>query len=116
MGSGSLLRSLYHSKRAFVKALQKSLSPNRYSGLDRWIVKGVKTRVGAAMSVWLYDLVRAALKHRPLVRNQLLSLRRHEQGTARRHFVSERLDVPSFQYGHVWAIRQRKCSAVFVGS
>ena len=57
MGSHSLFRRLAHSQRKFVKVLQNTLSRNRYSGLDRWIVKGVKTRFGASMSVWLYDLV-----------------------------------------------------------
>jgi hypothetical protein len=57
MVSFLLFRSLHKSKRAFLKTLQKTFSPNRYSGLDRWIVKGVKTRIGASMSVWLYDLV-----------------------------------------------------------
>lgn len=57
MGTFSIQRALHLNKRRFVKALQKTLSPNRYSGLDRWLVKGVKTRLGTAMSVWLYDMV-----------------------------------------------------------
>ena len=57
MGSFTLLRSLHRTRRKFVKVVQKTLSRNRYSGLERWMVKGVKTRFGASMSVWLYDLV-----------------------------------------------------------
>jgi hypothetical protein len=52
------MRIMAHARKKLLHAVRKHLSPNRYNGLDRWIVKGVKSRIGSSMSVWLYDLVR----------------------------------------------------------
>lgn len=41
-------------------SLIRRLDPNRFNGMDRWMVKGVKKRLGSAMSVMLYDMVRFA--------------------------------------------------------
>eukprot|EP00892_Ulva_mutabilis_P008913 jgi/Ulvmu1/6394/UM003_0022.1 len=39
-----------------LSSLVRRLDPNRYNGMDRWMVKGVKKRIGSAMSVMLYDM------------------------------------------------------------
>lgn len=43
-----------------LSSLIRRLDPNRFNGMDRWMVKGVKKRIGSAMSVMLYDMVRYA--------------------------------------------------------
>lgn len=43
-----------------LSSLIRRLDPNRFNGMDRWMVKGVKKRIGSTMSVMLYDMVRYA--------------------------------------------------------